>query len=249
MENDLVEGEEVAVENQEVVEVPKGFIKEEDHQKRINVQHKKYRDEERARVAAEEEKAKLAAELEELRSKSVDLTIPPVPDPYADDFDDQVKRRDEAIRLNAEHQVQQKRLAEQKEKDEAARVAKEDEAYKAKVAGFESNLVKHGLDPSEVTEASKTVLSYGISETFQDVLVEDDDGPLFVAYLANNPLELEEMKGMSTLQLLNHLNGDIRQKASLLKPQTSRAPDPPITLQGGGVPELQESWEKGAKYE
>lgn len=244
--NDLVEGEEV---QEEVVEIPKGFIKEEDHQKRINVQHKKYRDEERARVAAEEERAKLAAELEELRAKSVDLTVPPIPDPYDESYEEKIKRRDEAIRLNAEHEANQKRLAEQKEKDEAARAAQETKAYQEKVAGFESNLVKHGLDPSEVTEASKTVLSYGISETFQDVLVEDDDGPLFVAYLAQNPLEIEEMKGMSTLQLLNHLNGDIRQKASLLKPQTSRAPDPPMTIQGGGVPELQESWEKGAKYE
>lgn len=235
--------------DQEENKVPPGFIKEEDHQKRINVQHKKYRDEERARVAAEEKAAKLAAEIEELRVKSLDLTIPPVPDPYADDFQEQVKRRDEAIRLNAEHEAKQARLAEQKKQEEAARASSQEEQIKAKVQGFDSNMVKHGLNPIEVKQASEMVLSYGISETFEDVLLEDPDGPLFVAYLAKNPLEIEELKGMSTLQLVNHLNGDIRQKASLLKPHTSQAPAPPLTLEGGGVPELQESWEKGAKYE
>ena len=62
-------------------------------------------------------------------------------------------------------------------------------------------------------------------------------------------VELEELNGLSAYQLATRINGDIRAKAALLKPQTSNAPDPPDTVTGGGVPEQSESWESGAKYE
>lgn len=110
-------------------------------------------------------------------------------------------------------------------------------------------MVTHGLNPIETKAAADTIVNYGISDTFQDILLEDPDGPLFVNYLSQNPVELEEMNRMTTLQLVNHLNGDIRSKASLLKPKTSDAPDPPIILRGSGVPEQKESWEQGVIYE
>lgn len=226
-----------------------GFIALGKHQKDVNVQHKKFRDEERGRVKAEERTSAVEKELEELRAENEAVVIPPVPDKYSDNFDTELATRDEAIKKQAEQDAEQQRLtAERTEKDEV-RVASEEAVIKEKIAGFDANMVTHGLNPVVTKKAADTVIGYGISENFQDVLLEDPDGPLFVQYLADNPVELEEMNRMSTLQLVNHMNGDLRAKASLLKPQTSTAPDPPITPRGGGAPELKEDWEKGAKYE
>ena len=238
-----------AEQSEQPEEAHDGFIRVDKHQKDVNVQHKKFRDEERGRVKAEERADTVQKELDELKGQNATVAIPPVPDQYSETYAADVASRDEAIRKQADQDAaQQRQEAQRKEKDEA-RVASENEALNKRVAGFDSNMVTHGLNPVETKAAADTVIAYGISNTFQDVLLEDPDGPLFVTYLSQNPVELEEMDRMSTLQLVNHLNGDIRQKASLLKPKTSGAPNPPITLSGGGVPELKESWEEGAKYE
>ena len=118
-----------------------------------------------------------------------------------------------------------------------------------KVAGFDARMVNLGLNPLEVSQAANTVADYGASDTLQDILLEDEDGPLFVAYLAKNPVELEALNGMSALQMVKALDGEIRQKASLLKPKTSDAPDPPETLTGGGVREMEDPLLKGAVFE
>ena len=226
-----------------------GFIDLESHQKDVNVQHKKFKCEERDKIAAEQRSDSLQQELDDLKGKQAVVEISPLPDKYSDTYDADMVTRDEQIVAKAEQDAGTARQAEvRKEKDEA-RLTEEAAAIKENIAVFDANMVTHGLNPVAMKKAADTVIDYGISDTFQDILLEDPDGPLFVQYLADNPVELEEMNRMSTLQLVNHLNGDIRAKASLLKPQTSAAPDPPVTLKGGGAPELKEDWERGAKYE
>ncbi len=226
-----------------------GFIALDKHQKDVNVQHKKFRDEERGRAEADKRAEGLQTELDALKGQQETVEISPVPDKYSDTFDADMAERDRQIAAKAEQDAEGTRQAEARTEKDEARVASEDAAIKVKIAAFDANMVTHGLNPVTTKQAADTVIAYGISENFQDVLLEDPDGPLFVQYLADNPVELEEMNGMSVLQLVNHLNGDIRAKASLLKPKTSTAPDPPITLKGGGAPEQKEAWEQGAKYE
>jgi len=247
---DPVEGEEVVPgEETPPEETHEGFVSDKQHAERIGVQHKKYRDEERGRVVAEERASTVERELEELKAKQAEVIIPPVPEQDSDSFAEDMRKRDEAIVAKADLDAETQQIANERTKKDEARVAKQDAAKREKVAAFDTNMVTHGLNPAETSKAAKAVIDYGISETFEDILLEDPDGPLFVAYLSQNPIELEKLNEMSPLQLVNHLNGDIRAKASLLKPQTSTAPDPPITPSGGGAPESKEDWERGAKYE
>lgn len=241
--------EEQVKEPEQEQETHDGFIALDKHQKDINVQHKKYRDEERGRVSAEERATKVEKELETLKSQQAEVVVPPVPDQYSETYTEDVAERDAAIKRQAENEAEQTRQAEQQKQRDEVRVTDETAALQKRVAAFDSNMVTHGLNPIETKTAADVVIGYGISDTFQDILLEDPDGPLFVNYLSQNPVELEEMNRMTTLQLVNHLNGDIRAKASLLKPKTSNAPDPPINLKGGGAPEQKEDWERGAVYE
>ena len=173
----------------------------------------------------------------------------PAIDPFSETFNEDLKARDEKITEIAEHNASVSTIETEQQKTLEAKNEQDEAALKEKVASFDSNMLTLGLKPVEVKQAADTVINYGISETFQDVLLEDPDGPLLVQYLANNPVELEAVNGMSVLQMINHLNTDVRPKASLLKPQTSQAPDPPITLDGGGVGEIEHPLLKGAKFE
>lgn len=247
-DDDVVTADDLGEDTPEV-EAHDGFVSDEQHRERIGVQHKRFRDEERGRKKERDRADVAEAALDTLRSKHETVVIPSMVDPYSATYEADVLVRDTAIAAQAEQKLATESTAAlRKEKDEA-RLAADGEALNARVATFDKNLVSHGLDTDEVKAAAETFIGFGISGVFQDIILDDKDGPLFVKYLAANPIEAEEINGMSTLDLVNHLNSEIRPKALLLKPQTSDAPDPPIVLKGGGAPITAEPWEKGARYE
>lgn len=230
-------------------ETHEGFIKTEDAQKDINKQHRKYRDEERARKSSEAEAETLRKELEGLKAAQVDTSVPPVPDPYSSTYEQDVATRDEALQRRTQHEAEQASIATAQTRNvEQSKVA-EQEAMTAKIQSFDSNMVAIGLNPAEVKQAADTLVDYGISEQLEDIILEHDEGPLLAKYLAANPIELEALGSMSTLQLVNHITTNVQPKASLLRPQNSNAPAPPITLSGGGVSEIEDPLLKGAIFE
>jgi hypothetical protein len=229
-------------------ETPEGFISLEQHQKDVNVQHKRFRDEERGRKKQKERADKLQAEIDELRAKDK-VEVPPVPDRYSDTYEDDLKRRDEAIRAKAEQDAESDRLeAERKEKEEA-QAAETEAEIKRRAKQFDANTLEHGLDPADTKKAVDQLLEYDLSDNLMDALIDDPDGPLFAQYLAQNPMELEGLMNMSAYALSQHFNGEVRQRAQLLKPKVSTAPPPPETIEGGGAPETKEPWEQGAVYD
>jgi len=246
-----VELAETEVVEEETTEVEKhdGFVSVADNQAQVNKQHRKFRDAERAAARVKADNERINKELEDLKAKSVDLTVPDVPDPYSDTYQADIAARDAAIANKAEHDAQARSIEADKQKTEQAERDRAEQVDRERVAEFDTRMVKHGLDATEVNKAATTLVEYGISDTFQDVLLDDTDGPLMVAYLADNPVEVEKINSMSTLELVNYLNAEIRPKASLLKPKTSDAPDPPRILSGGGAREIEDPLLKGAVFE
>ena len=225
-----------------------GFVKADDSQKDINKQHKKFRDEERRNVKTQTELDSVNKELADLKAQSVDTTIPPLPDKYAEDFDQQMQVRDEAIKRSTAHDAEQTRLTEASEAKEKEQTDLNEESLRSKITVFDANMVQLGLNPAETNKAANTIADYGVSDVLQDILLEDEEGPLMVNYLASNPVLLEELNRMSALQLVNHLTTEVKPKASLLKPKTSGAPDPPVILTGGGVKDTQNTLPNGNSF-
>jgi len=93
---------EVTEQSQEPEESHDGFIRVDKHQKDVNVQHKKFRDEERGRVKAEERADSVQKELDDLNAKNATVEIPPVPDQHSETYAADVVTRDEAIRKQAD---------------------------------------------------------------------------------------------------------------------------------------------------
>ena len=233
---------------EEKPKAPEGYVSLEDNNHQVNKQHKKFRDEERARLKAEEKAATLEKELEELRAKSVDLTIPPMPDPLDENFDEKVRLRDEKIKAVSAHEVELSQKEQQAKDHEQEAKNSQIEAKDAQVAAFNAQTVTLGLNPQEIGKAAKAVVEYGISEVLEDAVLEDPDGPLLVQVLASNPVKLHELNSMTAFQAFKALE-EMRPQALLLKPKNSQAPDPPDILSGGGVGEIEDPLLKGVTYE
>lgn len=224
---------------EEPEEKHEGFVKVDDSQKDINKQHKKFRDEERSHVKTQAELDGVNKELADLKAQSVDTTIPALPDKFDDDFEQKMQVRDDAIKRSTAHDAEQTRLEEASKTKEKEQTDLNEESLRSKITVFDANMVQLGLNPAETNKAANMIADYGVSDVLQDILLEDEEGPLMVAYLANNPVELEQLNGMSALQLVNHLTTEVKPKASLLKPKTSEAPNPPVILSGGGVKKIE----------
>ena len=63
----------------------------------------------------------------------------------------------------------------------------------------------------------------------------DPDGPLITKYLATNPVELQEVVGMSPIQAALHIERSIKPKATQLRPRKSTTPNPPKSVEGASA--------------
>lgn len=225
------------------------LLQKESVKKAIHKQHAKYRDEERKRLAAEQEAQKLKERLEALETEKGEITIPAMPDPYADDYEAQIQAREDAIRRQAAQDAQKQSMqAQQTAQQEAAQQA-EQERIQGLMGDYNQRVAKSGLDANEIAQAGQTVISYGISDEIAEFLLQDEDGPLMVKHLAANPVVLDEIRFMNPIHAAIKLNTEIRQAASTLKPQAPGAPDPVEPLSGRGAGEKVSQFTKGATFE
>jgi len=218
-------------------------------QKAINKQHAKYREEERKRIEVEKEAKELREKLAAFESAKVETDIPPIPDPYDDDYEDKIKARDEAITRKASQEAQKSFLTEQQNAQKETAKKTEQERINTLISGYDKHTVTLGLNPSDVAKAGNKVVEYGISGEVAEFILEQEDGPLITTYLSENPILLDELRHMTPIQAAFKVSSDIRAAASGLKPQASTAPDPVEILTGRGAGETEDPLLKGATFE
>lgn len=219
-------------------------------QKAINRQHRKYREEERKRLEVEQELREAREKLTKFEQVDADVTIPPMPDAWDDDFESKLKARDHAIQRKAESDAR-KQFAE----DQAFR-AQQDEQLKIqrdtqeKLESYAKRAGEAGIKEADLATAANRVADAGISPEVADFLLTDVDGPVITAYLADerNTLELFELAQMSPVMVGMKLT-EIRAKAAEMKQPTTSTPPPPETVSGRGKVENVSPFVAGAKFE
>lgn len=220
--------------------------------KAINKQHAKYREEERKRIALEDKLAKANEQISKFEAEKGDVTIPLIPDRYDFDSDEAfnaaVQARDDAIMQKATQDAQhQNALDTQTATKEAAQQA-EQEQTDSLVKDFDSRIVKLGLEPEVIRTAVNTIVDYGISKDVGEYILGHEDGPLITQYLAENPIELDELRNLPPIMAAMRINSEIKLAASANKPQASNAPDPTEVLSGRGAKEMESPLLKGATF-
>ena len=214
-------------------------------QKAINKQHFKFREEQRRADALEKRLQDLEAKQQQ--STQSDITVPPMPDTWDDNFEAKVKAREEALTLQAQRNAQQQLQEEQAQFQRQQQELAEQQRVQELANSFNQNATRLGVDSNTLAEAQNALVSYGVTRDIANALLADEAGPLMVQYMAANPLEMGQLINASPLQQGMMLS-DIKAKAGQLKPKTTSAPPPPT--QGGGTSTgPREKGPKGAIYE
>ena len=185
--------------------------------------------EKRAREAAEAELARIKAESQPQRP-----TIPELPDPYDDNFDQLIVARDKAIQEAAIFDAKQQQSQAQRESVEQQRIAQQQQQLVTAVKTYSDRAATLNISPDALQVAGQTVAAYGIDNQLASYILSDEQGPLITTYLAQNPSELEKINTLTPMQAAVYLETNIKPKAGSVKRNNS-APAPADTLNGGGV--------------
>ena len=185
----------------------------------------------------ERDNAAQAVELQKLQQADRDRqaaavgTIPPMPDAFDDDFDEKVKARDEAIIAQANFNANQNAYVQQQELSQQQAAHAKQVKIQESMTSYSSKATELGIDKKELQGAGNAVAGYGLSDDLVLHILGDSDGPLITKHLAANPQDGYKLASMSPFDVGSFL-GDIKTKASALKPKTSKAPAPVDNLQG-----------------
>lgn len=196
-------------------------------EKKVHKQREAERETERLRIELEETKAKIPQESRP--------AIPDLPDdPFADDYKQQIVARDTAIADAAAFDAREgeaKRLADHQQQE----VQKTQVAQLQQVVGeYTKRAGTLGISDAELKAASDVVNMHGISNDLTAHILMDEKGPAITKHLAENPLLIDEVRGMNPMQAAVFIETKV--KPSISGKSSTAAPDPATTLNGGGSP-------------
>ena len=195
--------------------------------------NKQYGEKKQLERELEASKARVA-EFEQKQREAMQASVsevPPLPDPFDDDYEAKIKSRDEALRanerFNAEQQAQQQQ---QQLVQQQAAQAKQVE-FNASIETYTKKAISLGIEQSELQAAGTAVANYGLSDDLVMHILKDSDGPLITKHLAANPQDGYQLATMSPYAVGGFIE-NIKSKAGALKPKQTNAPKPPTQLQG-----------------
>lgn len=199
---------------------------------------------------AEREAARLRKELDAIKAaqpKETPPDIPPMPEPYAENYEAEVAARDKAIRARAEYELRESQRAEDQLRADAASGDKAAEQFQAKVSEYMGRAKALGVTEQELQAAGQSVANYGIHDELVGFILDSEAGPLITRYLSKNLAELDKLSEMSPIKAAVYIENVLKHKAVGSRKTTS-APDPVDTLRGTGAPR-KERGPVGATYD
>jgi hypothetical protein len=204
-------------------------------QKVINEKHFQAKQAERERDEARARLAEFEAKQREAEAAQAG-EIPPIPDPYDDDFAAKLAARDEAIARKANFDANQRTWQEQQqlqrqelERQQALKNQQTIAEHRARAAALQ-------ISDIEISQAENVVLNYGLAPECLQEILRDQNSPVVIKHLAANPHEGVELASMSAnpYQAAQYL-ATIKAKAEALKPRQSNTPQPSTDIKGAGV--------------
>lgn len=194
-----------------------------------------------------EELARRLAEIEAQKPKETRPNVPPIPDPWDDNFEEKVRQRDEALAKASAYDAQQRIIQEQEQAREQERLQKQQQELATRVTTYSERAKQLGIEAQELAQAGQR-LSGQVSDDVASYILDNEQGPLMTKYLSANPLELDRLQSMNPMQAAVYLETQVKPKAAQLgRKKVSQAPEPVETLNGGGA--APERGPKGAKFE
>lgn len=174
--------------------------------------------------------------------------VPPIPDPYDDNFEAKMAEREQAIAAQAVYDRDKaaREYMTQLQQKEAQEKAQQE--FVQSVTTYSERAKNLGISPVELEAAGDKVARYGVSDDIVNHILHDKQGPQVTMYLAKNPLEVEKLQTMIPTQAAVYIETQIKPKAIVSKAKPDDTPEPVDTPNGKGMPEAQRG-PKNATYE
>jgi len=212
-------------------------------QKVIDRKHREKMEAERRAEAAE-------ARLREFESKQqqYEPEVPQLSDfPDSEEVAEYNEKLRARIRWETEqsyHQQEYQRRQQEAASTKQAEFAKKGETYTERAKSL-------GVSSKELAAAGATVASYNLSEDIVMGILDDKEGALITTYLANNPLDIENLKSLSPYKAALYMETNIRPKLAARRPKKTNAPAPATRVEGKATdPDSKRYTQiKGAKFE
>lgn len=186
---------------------------------------------------AEREKLELAERLRALEEqfKPTEPELPNPPDPFADDYDEQMAQYNEKMRQRIAWETEQKYKQEQQQQAQVQQQQQQLEQVRQQAADYATNAERLGIDKARLAQAGNTVAQYGINQDVAKAILADEQGPLITDYLASNVAELDQVVRMPPVQAALYIESRVKPKLQQLKPKTSSTPKPPSSIASTNV--------------
>lgn len=198
----------------------------------------------------------------ELERKSAEFNkasapvIPDLPDPFDDDYNKKLSDRDAAIMARSKYDYDQVLSAnrQQQETQQAEKTRQQAEKTRQQtvrdnVDSFNAKSKTLGLDEQLINKSSERVAQYVTNPDVAMFLLADENGPLNVQYLAENPVEMDKISKMSATQAAVYIATKITPMAVKLKPGTTKTPAPMYVPGGRGKSTAESEHLTGVTFE
>jgi len=217
--------------------------------KRINKLTFEKHEERRLREEAEAKAQEKEAELAKLKAKEAEIEIPPMPDTFDPEYQEKLKKRDDAIAELAKVNAK-KELAEQ---SAAQRAQEAIEAHQAEVQKHVNTMYseaeKLGVKQDELQKADGILVQYIKNPELAVFIISQPDAALLVKHLSSSPQELDKLSKMTTAAAAAYIATTVAPKAQELKPGLTNTPDPLKLPKGKGAKEEPNPYMKGVVME
>ena len=176
--------------------------------------------------------------------------IPPMPDPYDDDYETKMQSRDIALANKAQWDARQELNQQQTAYIQQQQQIEQQKVLNEKLSSYASKAKELNISSEELQTAASAVGAFNPPESLQMAIIQDKNGPLITKYLAVNPLETQALIDAVSINpiLAGEKFAEIKANAISLKPKYSKAPAP-SKRPTGGTANQPSSYVNGATYE
>ena len=161
-----------------------------------------------------------------------------VPDPFSisdEEYRRNLAQRDQQVLAQANFDHQRRQQQENQERVRQEQAQAQHQQQDEKIRDYAGRAAKLGIKAEDLQVAGNAVAQHGIGAELGQYILESDQGPLITTYLANNPLELDELKYLSPAQAAVAIETKIKPKAAASQPKkVTDTPDPLERPHGAG---------------
>jgi hydroxylamine reductase (hybrid-cluster protein) len=160
------------------------------------------------------------------------------PDPFSisdEEYKRSLAQRDQQVLAQANFDHQRKQQQEQEHRVRQEQAQAQHQQQDEKIRDYAGRAAKLGIKAEDLQVAGNAVAQHGIGAELGQYILESDQGPLITTYLANNPLELDELKYLSAAQAAVAIETKIKPLAAASQPKkVTDTPDPLERPHGAG---------------